>query len=152
MRDGLKVHFQTAPPRYKGAQQDCKNPVEKELVVKKLKKVRERRYITEGYVVSLTAFFPVEKGDDNIQMVYDQSISGLNNAMWVPGFMLPKINTHLLAVEEQTFMVDINVREMFLNFVLHEELRSLSGVDLTCYFPWRMELQCGKLGSKQLWG
>jgi hypothetical protein len=69
MRDRLKVHFQTAPPRYKRAQQDCKNPVEKEQVVKKLKKVRERRYIAEGYVVSLTAFFPVEKGDDGIRMV-----------------------------------------------------------------------------------
>jgi hypothetical protein len=48
MQDRLKVHFQTAPPQYKRAQQDCKNPVEKKLVVKKLKKVRERRYIAEG--------------------------------------------------------------------------------------------------------
>ena len=86
-------------------------------------------------MVSLTAFFPVEKGDDDIRMVYDGSVNGLNDAMWVPRFVLPKINTHLRAVEEQTFMADVDAGERFLNFVLHEELRSLSGVDLTCFFP-----------------
>jgi hypothetical protein len=135
MRDGLKVHFQADPPRYKRAQRDSKDPVEKGLVIQKLKKVRERRYIAEGYVVSLTSFFPVEKGDDDIRMVYDGSVSGLNDAMWVSRFVLPTINTHLRAVEEQTYMADVDVGEMFLNFILHEDLRSLSGVDLTCFFP-----------------
>jgi hypothetical protein len=55
--------------------------------------------------------------------------------MWVPCFVLPTVNTHLWAVEEQTFMADVDVGEMFLNFVMHKELRSLSGVDLTCFFP-----------------
>jgi hypothetical protein len=32
-------------------------------------------------------------------------------------------------------MADVDVGEMFLKFVLHKELRSLSGVDLTCFFP-----------------
>jgi hypothetical protein len=53
-------------------------------VRKKLTKVRERRYIAPGYVVSLTSFFPVQKGEHDIQMVYDGSVSGLNDAMWVP--------------------------------------------------------------------
>jgi hypothetical protein len=100
-------------------ERDCKDPVEKGLVVKKLKKVRERRYIAEEYVVLLTAFFPVEKGDDDIRMVYDGSVSGLYGAMWVPRFVLPAINTHCRAIEEQTFMADVDVGEMFLNFVLH---------------------------------
>jgi hypothetical protein len=133
MRDGLKVHFQTDP--IAAAQRDSKDPVEKGLVIKKLKKVRERRYIAEGYVVSLTAFFPVEKGDDAIRMVYEGSVSGLNDAMWVPRFVLLTINTHLRAVEEQTYMADLDVGEMFLNSILHEDLRSVSGVDLTCFFP-----------------
>jgi hypothetical protein len=29
----------------------------------------------------------------------------------------------------------VDVGEMFLNFILHKDLRSVSGVDLTCYFP-----------------
>jgi len=135
MRDGLEIHFQTKAPRYRNAQRVSKDPAEKKLVVEKLTKVRERRYIAPGYVVSLTAFFPVPKGDDDIRMVYDGSVSGLNDSMWVPRFVLPTIQTHLRAVEEQTYMADVDVGEMFLNFVLHEELRSLSGVDLTCFFP-----------------
>jgi hypothetical protein len=102
MRDGLKFHFQGDLPQYKRAQRDSKDPVEKGLVIQKLKKVRERRYIAGGYVVSLTSFFPVEKGDDDIRMVYDGSLSGLSDAMWVPRFVLPTINTHLQAIEEQT--------------------------------------------------
>jgi hypothetical protein len=135
MRDGLRVHLQTEPPRCTPAQRDSKDPVEKSLVIQKLKKVRERRYIAEGYVVSLMAFFPVEKGDDDIRMVYDGSVSGLNNAMWVPRFVLLMINTHLWAIEEQTYMADVNAGEIFLNFILHKDLRSVSGVDLTCFFP-----------------
>jgi hypothetical protein len=36
-------------------------------------------------------------------------------------------------VEEGTFMADLDIGEMFLNIVLHSDLRSLCGVDLTLY-------------------
>jgi hypothetical protein len=83
------------------------------------------------------SFFPVPKGGGgDMRMVYDGSVSGLNDAMWVPRFVLPTIQTHQRAVKEQTYMADVDVAgEMFLNFVLHDELRSVSGVDLTCFFP-----------------
>jgi hypothetical protein len=68
-------------------------------------------------------------------MVYDGSVSGLNDAMWVPRFVLPTLKTRLQAVEEQTYMADVDVGGMFLNFILYKDLRSVSGVDLTCYFP-----------------
>jgi hypothetical protein len=77
----------------------------------------------------------VLKGEDDIRMVYDGSVSGLNDSMWIPGFALPTINTHLRAVEAETYMADVDVGEMFLNFILHKSLGSLSGVDLTCFFP-----------------
>jgi hypothetical protein len=66
-------------------------------------------------------------------MVYDASVSGLNDGIWVPRFPLPTIRTHLRAVEEGTYMADSDVGEMFLNFILHSELRALCGVDLTKY-------------------
>jgi hypothetical protein len=67
-------------------------------------------------------------------MVYDASItSGLNDAVWVPRFVLPTINTHLRSVGPPTYMGDIDVGEMFLNFILTEELRCLAGVDLTLF-------------------
>jgi hypothetical protein len=95
MRDGLRVHFWGTPPRYRRAQRDSKDPGERKLVVEKLIKVRERRYIAPGYGVLLTTFFPVPKGEDDVRMVYDGSVSGLNDdAMWVPRFVLPTIQTH----------------------------------------------------------
>jgi hypothetical protein len=42
---------------------------------------------------------------------------------------------HLQAVDEDTFMADINIGEMFLNFIPHQEPQFLDGVDLTHYFP-----------------
>jgi hypothetical protein len=32
-------------------------------------------------------------------------------------------------------MADVDIGEMFLNFMLHKSLRPLAGVDLTHYFP-----------------
>jgi hypothetical protein len=68
-------------------------------------------------------------------MVYDASVSDLNDAMWVLRFTLPTIDTHMRSVEECTFMVDVDVDVggMFLNSPLHAELRELCGVDLTLY-------------------
>ncbi|CAJ1943751.1 unnamed protein product [Cylindrotheca closterium] len=94
-----------------------------------------RRYISKGVVVSLTSFFAVQKGDNDIRMVYDGTKSGLNDAMWVPRFGLPTIETHLGSIEEGTFMADVDVEECFLNFPLHQSLQKLAGVDFTKYFP-----------------
>jgi hypothetical protein len=85
-------------------------------------------------VESLTAFFEVPKGEDDFRLVYDGSVNGLNLSIWVPHFFLPTIGTHLRAVDKNTFMADVNIGEMFLNFMLHKDLRALAGVDLSHYF------------------
>jgi hypothetical protein len=139
IRDGVKVHFRTEPPCYTTPQRDVRDPATKEKVVEKLQKVRMRRYIAEGYVVSLTSFFEVPKGDDDIRMVYDGSIGGLNEAMWVPRFVLSTLNAHLRAVEEGTFIGDLDVGECFLNFMLHPSVRPYAGVDFTLFFPMATE-------------
>ncbi len=74
-----------------------------------------------------------EKGEDDIRLVYDGSVSGLNLTIWVPRFFLPTVRTHLRAVDENTYMADVNIGEMFLNFMLHPTLRVLCGVDLSNY-------------------
>jgi hypothetical protein len=71
------VHFQSSPPKYRRAQRDIKDEEVKAKVIAKLTKVRERGYISPGMAESLTAFFEVEKGDDDICLVYDGSVSGL---------------------------------------------------------------------------
>jgi hypothetical protein len=65
-------------------------------------------------------------------------------SLWVPRLFLPTIRTHLCTVDEDTYMVDVDIGEMFLNFVLHRQLQVLAGVDLTHYFPK------GDTGSKVL--
>jgi hypothetical protein len=84
-------------------------------------------------VWSLMDFFCVPKGNDDIQIVYNGTSSGLNDVLWVPSFPLPTVNTLLRSVHPGTWMADTDLGKMFLNFVLHESLRELAGVDITHY-------------------
>lgn len=111
----------------------------------KVAQVRDRRYITRGYVKSLTSFFAVPKGIQDVRMVYDGTASGLNDRIWVPSFPLPTAETHLRALEPGYFMADVDIGEMFLNFVLHESLQAVAGVDLTQLFSDELG------GEKVLW-
>jgi hypothetical protein len=45
-------------------------------------------------------------------------------------------------------MADVDIDEMFLNFVLHWKLQALAGVDLTHYFP-KDDPKCGRHGREQ---
>jgi hypothetical protein len=50
--------------------------------------------------------------------------------------MLPcGIESHLRFVVVGSFMGDINIGNMFLNFMLHEKVRVVAGVYLTPFFP-----------------
>jgi len=117
---------------------DVKKAEVKRKVVQKLAKVRSHRYIAPGYVSSLTAFFAVPKGEDDIRMVYDGTVSGLNDAIWVPRFGMSTMETHFRSLKPGTYMADVDVGECFLNFVLHEAIHPLAGVDLTHYFPGKV--------------
>jgi hypothetical protein len=85
-------------------------------------------------VKSLTTFFGVPKGEDDMRVVYDGSLPGLNAALWCPWFMIPNTNSHLRMLEPGTFMSDVDIAEMFLNFFLDWHLRKYAGVDLSSYF------------------
>jgi hypothetical protein len=102
-------------------------------MIHKIGKVQNRRYNSPGPIESLTSF-AVPKGLDNIRMVYNGTKFGLNDAIWVPRFSLPTVETLLRAVDLGTYMSDMDIGEMFLNFVPHEWMQALCGVDLTNYF------------------
>jgi hypothetical protein len=87
-----------------------------------------------GLVKSLTTFFGVPKGEDNMRVVYDGSLPGLNSSLCCPCFMLPNTNSHLRTVETVNLMSDVDIAEMFLNFFLDWHLIKYAGVDLTSYF------------------
>ena len=134
MRDGMMVYFTGDPPSYTKSQPKHRDPASKPKVEEKLQKVLDRGYLdNDEWIVSLTSYFDVPKGEDDIRMVYDGTKCGLNDAVWIPSFFLPSVQTHLRAVEEGTYMCDVDVGEMFLNFMAHPSLRKYLGVDLTPY-------------------
>ena len=52
-----------------------------ERVKEKVNGVRMKGYIDKGLVRSVTGYFAVPKGSDNIRMVYDATKCGLNDAL-----------------------------------------------------------------------
>jgi hypothetical protein len=94
-------------------------------------KVRERGYIGLNWVRSLTSFFPVLKGDDDIRLVYDLTASGLNDALWVPNFWMPAVHNVLDCATHSSWFGDVDAGEMFFNFPLDLSIRPYCGVDLS---------------------
>eukprot|EP00956_Cyclotella_meneghiniana_P004556 scaffold5607_cov45-Cyclotella_meneghiniana.AAC.4 len=76
-------------------------------------------------------YFYVAKGKKDIRMVYNGTASGVNDCLFYPHFGLPTINHVTRALAPSYHQADLDVGEMFLNFILGEELRPYSGVDIT---------------------
>ena len=144
-RDGFPFWVNGRLPRYHVPQRREKDDRVRAQVQKKLETVLRRGYIIKGNVKSLTGYFAVPKGPEDIRMVYDGTKSGLNDVLWAPNFMLPSVDTLVNAINEDSWMADLDLGEMFLNFMLHPEIQPYCGVDLSPYF--------GKAkGGWQRWG
>ena len=65
------------------------------MIKRKVDKVRIRRYIAGGAVLSLIALFYVTNGEGDIILVYDLTASGLNGALWDPTFWMPLVENVL---------------------------------------------------------
>jgi hypothetical protein len=102
-------------------------------VLAKLQNVQSKGYIAPGEVNSLTSYFAVPKGDDDIRMVYDASASGLNAGLWVPTFALPSAESLTDSMTSTSWMGDLDMEEQFLNFPLHPDLQCFFGIDLHPY-------------------
>jgi len=87
-----------------------------------------------GKVKSLTSYFSVPKGDTGVRTVYDATRSNLNASLWAPNFGLPTVESVVRGVNEESWMGDLDIGEMFLNFSLHPKLQPFCGVDLRPYF------------------
>jgi hypothetical protein len=122
IRDGHRLWIRGTLPRWLVPQRPKPDPQVRKQIRTKLCTVRQRGYIVSGPVLSLTSYFAVPKGDDDIRMVYDGTKSGLNSVLWAPWFPLPTIDMHLQSVVPGTFMGDLDIGEMFLNFLLHPRL------------------------------
>ena len=99
-------------------------------VCTKLLDVLAKGYFEEGVVTNLMPFFSVPKGTHDVRLVYDGSKSGLNSYLWAPWFPLPTITTLERSLVPGSVMGDLDIGEIFLNFLLHPRLRPYTGVDL----------------------
>jgi hypothetical protein len=135
MRDGIILWMKGRMDPWLVPQRLPRNSADLPKVIEKLCVARDKGYIDLGLVRLLISFFEVPKGLTDIRMVYDGTKSGLNEMLWAPWFPLPTVDSLLRSVEPGTWTADNDVGEMFLNFILHESVQSLCGVDLTKYFP-----------------
>jgi hypothetical protein len=102
-------------------------------VKQKLDNILAKGYISKGTVTSLTSYFAVPKGSDDIRIVYDATRSGLNKVLWAPSFPLPSVDTLTDMVEPTSWMADLDMGEQFLNFPLDVQLRASCGIDVRPY-------------------
>ena len=146
IRDGTKLFVKPENlPHFFQRQKWPGDAAQGEKMKEKVGKVRARRYISPGEVNSLTGFFAVPKGDDDIRIVYDATACGLNEALWAPGFFLPTIDSVLRNASKESWYGDIDLGEMFLNYFLDEEVRKYAGVDVSklgagCWERWERTL------------
>jgi hypothetical protein len=130
VRDGMKIWRLKALPKNREKQQIVKDNSLLEKIKEKILKVLLRRYILTGLVESLTNFFAVLKAGNDIRMVYDATLSGLNDAVWAPSFGMPTVHSALDQVSSRTHMGDADMGEFFLNFNLDVTLQPYVGLDL----------------------
>jgi hypothetical protein len=99
----------------------------------KLSNLVSKGYIATGRVESLTSFFAIPKGHDDVCMVYDATKSGLNQAIWVPSFALPTVDILTNMLDLTSWMSDLDMGEQFLNFPLDPNLQPYCGIDVPPY-------------------
>ena len=63
-------------------------------------------------------------------MVYNGTGCGLNNSVWVPYFWLPTVRQTLRSLFPDYSQCDLDIGEMFLNFLLDYTMREPPVVDV----------------------
>jgi len=130
VRDGHLPYFLKTPPRCVKPQRREPDDSIRQKTLSKLQTVIQRGYIATGEVESLTLYFAVPKGVDDIRMVYDATASGLNACLWAPSFWLPSAESLVETMTGSSWMGDLDMGEQFLNFPLHPSLQRFCGIDL----------------------
>ena len=85
---------------------------------------------SDVHIQSLIKYFSVPRGENDIRIVYDATANKLNECVWVPLFWLPTLDPLLQALDKNSWMVDWDIADMFLNFQLHADVVPYTGVDL----------------------
>ena len=76
-------------------------------------KVKEKVYIQSGYLKILIRYFSVPKGYQDVCMVYDGMDSVFNDLVCFSNFGLPSVKTLFRGTFPTSWMVDLDIGEMF---------------------------------------
>jgi hypothetical protein len=134
IRDGVKGWYSGGELSWKRKQRGPGSVELIPIVHDKLATIRDKGYVEVGPIWSLMPFFNVPKGKDDVRMVYDGTKSGLNDHLFAPWFSLPTVDMLVRSLDPGYYMADNDVREIFHNFILHQDLRKYCGLDLSLYF------------------
>jgi hypothetical protein len=129
-RDGMEIFVQGELPTNLRPARPV-HPDKRAILGPKIDTVRKRNYIAPGPVSNLTDFFDVPKGEIDFRIVYNGTTSGLNEKLWSPGFFLPNADSAGRLLMYNSYTVDADLGEMFLNFPMDPRIRPYAGVDLT---------------------
>ena len=106
-----------------------------------MSKLVTRGYIMEVVIFALISLFYIPKVTYYIYVVFGGTVSGLNDSLWVPNLMLTTMGILLIMVVPKTYMVGLDVGEMFNNFQLSSVLAKYCGVDLGFYLGHKKDQQ-----------
>ena len=67
---------------------------------------------------------------EDISIVYNGTYSGMNTSLLDPHFALPMVRSTIRALEKVVFMVDQDIGDMLLNFLLSEVVIPFCGLDV----------------------
>ena len=62
--------------------------------------------------------------------VYNAGANGINEKGWVPSFYRPTVSSLLHMIDNEAVMQEQDIREIFLNFMLHLSACRFTGIDL----------------------
>ena len=131
--DGVSPWIKEAPPIWMRTQRRDNDPSVSLKVANNRSKLVSRGYIMEGLILVLTSFFSAPKGTYDIRLVFYTTVSRPNNFLWDTNFMFLPMGSLLMMVGLYTYMVDLDVEEMFYNFRISSMFSKYCRVDLGSY-------------------
>ena len=105
-------------------------PEDRELVRKKVVPFCLKNYIEVESLISLIHYFYLKKAVHDVMMVYNGTGCGLNDRIWAPHFRLPTVRHTLRSLLPGYLQCNLDIREMFLNFLLNDTTKEMSEVDI----------------------
>jgi len=84
--------------------------------------------ITPGFVLRIIPYFCVPKGDEDIRVMWDLKMNGVNETIYTPKFQLPTPASYHHVLEASMYLGDFDVGKQFPNYPLHPAEHPFFGV------------------------